>query len=127
MSNQRFLAALMLSVVASGCADDPRSPSETAVATIGVAGETFRVQLVGERQLAAARAAQGGGPARIPNGRIVPGAGVNAGWSWHLEDLEFRDRVVRRPALGRRATGHAIRRRALLSMERTGVGDPRLM
>jgi len=89
MSNRRFVAALLLSVVASGCADDPTSPSETAVATFGVGGETFRVQLVGERQIEAARAAQGGGSARIPNGRIVPGGGVNSGWSWHLEDLEF--------------------------------------
>ena len=71
------------------CADGPTSPSDTAVVTFGVAGETFRVQLVGERQIEAARAAQGGGPARIPNGRIVPGVGVNSGWSWHLEDVEF--------------------------------------
>ena len=82
-------AALWLSVVALGCADTPTSPSDTAVVIFGVAGETFRVQLVGERQIEAARAAQGGGSARIPNGRIVPGASVNSGWSWHLEDVEF--------------------------------------
>ena len=82
-------AAFLLSVVAWGCTDGPTSPSQTAVVTFGVAGETFRVQLVGGKQLEAARAAQGGGPVRIPNGRIVPGAGVNSGWSWHLEDLEF--------------------------------------
>ena len=84
-----ILAALLLSIVASGCADGLTSPSDTAVVTFGVAGEAFRVQLVGERQIEAARAAQGGGSARIPNGRIVPGAGVNSGWSWHLEDVEF--------------------------------------
>ena len=84
-----ILVALLLSIVASGCADGPTSPSDTAVVTLGVAGETFRVQLVGERQIEAARAAQGGGPARIPNGRIVLGVGVNSGWSWHLEDVEF--------------------------------------
>ena len=83
------LAALWLSIVASGCADGPTSPTDTAVVTFGVAGETFRVQLVGERQIEAARAAQGGGSVRIPNGRIVAGVGVNAGWSWHLEDVEF--------------------------------------
>jgi hypothetical protein len=83
------LVALLLSIVASGCADGPTSPSDTAVVTFGVAGETFRVQLVGERQIEAARAAQGGGSARIPNGRIVLGVGVNSGWSWHLEDVEF--------------------------------------
>ena len=57
--------------------------------TFGVAGETFRVQLVGKSQIEAAGAAQAGGSARIPNGRIVPGVGVNSGWSWHLETVEF--------------------------------------
>jgi len=89
LQRRLLAAALLLSVVASGCGDGPTPPSETAVVTFGVAGEAFRVQLVGERQLEAARAAQGGGSARIPNGRIVPGVGVNSGWSWHLEDLEF--------------------------------------
>ena len=89
-----FIAAFLLSVVASGCTDGPTSPSQTAVVTFGVAGETFRVRLVGEKQLEAARAAQGGGPARIPNGRIVLGAGVNSGWSWHLEDLEFVELTI---------------------------------
>ena len=84
-----ILATLLLSIVAAGCADGPTSPSDTAVVTFGVAGETFRVQLVGERQIEAARAAQGGGAARIPQGRIAPGAGINSGWSWHLEDVEF--------------------------------------
>ena len=83
------LAALLLSVAALACGDGPTSPTDTAVVTLAVAGETFRVQLVGERQIEAARAAQGGGSARIPHGRIVPGASVNSGWSWHLEDVEF--------------------------------------
>jgi hypothetical protein len=37
----------------------------------------------------AARAARTGRLAHIPNGRIVAGSGVNTGWSWHLEDVEF--------------------------------------
>jgi hypothetical protein len=85
----RIITALLLSIVASECGGGPTSPSATAVVTFAVAGETFRVQLVGERQIEAARAAQGGGSARIPNGRIVPGVGVNSGWSWHLENVEF--------------------------------------
>ena len=83
------VAGLCLSILAAGCGDSPTSPSDTAVVTFSVASETFRVQLVGDRQIDAARAAQAGGPARIPNGRIVPGAGVNTDWSWHLEDVEF--------------------------------------
>jgi len=82
-------AALLMSILTAACADGPTSPSDTAVATFGIAGETFRVQLVGTRQIEAARAAQAGGPARIPNGRIVIGVGINSGWSWHLEDVEF--------------------------------------
>ena len=84
-----FVAPLLLLIIAAACSDRPTSPSNSAVATLTVAGETFRVQLVGEWQIEAARAAQGGGSARIPNGRIVAGASVNSGWSWHLEDVEF--------------------------------------
>jgi hypothetical protein len=81
------LLGLIVSLIA--CGDDLATPSGSAVATFTVAGETFHVQLVNDRQIEAARAAQAGGPARIPNGRIVAGSGVNQGWTWHLEDLEF--------------------------------------
>ena len=80
---------VLLSILAAGCGNGGTSPSDTAVATLSVVGETFRVQLVGRRQVDAARAAQSGGAARIPNGRIVDGTGINQGWSWHLEDVEF--------------------------------------
>ena len=83
----------MLSAVA--CADGtPNGPSPRAVATFRVVDETFRVALTGPEQVAAARAAQGGGPASIPNGRIVAGAQVNSGWSWHLEDVEFAEATI---------------------------------
>ena len=59
-----------------------------------MAGETFRVQLVSDRQIEAARAAQGGGPARIPIGRIVLGAGSTRDGAWHLEDLEFAETAI---------------------------------
>lgn len=81
------LLGLIVSIVA--CGDDLTTPGGSAVATFSVAGETFRVQLVNDRQTQAARAAQAGGPERIPVGRIVMGSGVNQGWTWHLEDLEF--------------------------------------
>jgi len=79
----------LLPLLVSACDESPTSPSPSAVVTFAVASETFRVQLVGATQIAAARAAQGGGAASIPNGRIVSGAGVNSGWSWHLEGVEF--------------------------------------
>ena len=96
----KALGVALLSLVASGCGDSPTSPSDTALVTFSVASETFRVQLLGDRQIEAARAAQTGGSARIPNGRIVPGGGVNSGWSWHLEDVEFAEAAIelwRRP------------------------------
>jgi hypothetical protein len=53
--------------------------------------ETFRVHLLDERQIDAARQAANGGRAGIPNGRVVAGTGVNVGWNWHLEDVEFAE------------------------------------
>jgi hypothetical protein len=64
-------------------------PSRGAIVTLAVAEETFRISLTSDEQVNAARAAQAGGPANIPNGRIVPGTQVNTGWSWHLEDVTF--------------------------------------
>jgi len=59
--------------------------------TFRVADETFRVHLLDEGQINAAHQAANGGRARIPNGRVVAGTGVNVGWSWHLEDVEFAE------------------------------------
>ena len=84
-----LVAGLPLSILAAACGDGATSLSDTAVVTFSVASETFRVQLAGKKQVDAARAAQSGGPAHIPNGRILAGTGINQGWSWHLEDVEF--------------------------------------
>jgi hypothetical protein len=78
-----------------GCgSESPSAPSSSAVVTFAVANETFRVSLTGADQVAAARAAQNGGRARIPNGRIVAGTQVNTGWSWHLEDVAFAEVTI---------------------------------
>jgi hypothetical protein len=69
-------------------------PSTGAIVTFAVADETFRVWLTSDGEIAAARAAQSGGRARIPNGRLVPGAQINVGWSWHLEDVEFAELTI---------------------------------
>lgn len=76
---------------AASCDDTPTSPSAPAVATFRVGSETFRVLLTTDEQVEAAEAAQNGGPARIPNGRIVAGTDVNTGWTWHLEEVEFAE------------------------------------
>lgn len=90
----RPLAAglLVTAIVSAACSST--GPSEGAIVTFRVADETFRVQLLDEVQVEAARRAQAGGPARIPNGRIVPGTSVNVGWSWHLEDVEFAEVTI---------------------------------
>ena len=88
-------AVIVMTCFASACGGGtPTAPSAGAVVTLAVSSETFRVSLTSSDQVAAARAAQGGGPARIPNGRIVPGTQVNVGWSWHLEDVMFVESTI---------------------------------
>jgi hypothetical protein len=33
-------------------------------------------------------------PSGIPNGQVVTGMGVNTGWSWHLENVEFAETTI---------------------------------
>jgi hypothetical protein len=94
MNRATALAAVAFTALCAGCDGSPSSPSPGAVATFAVADERFRVSLNSEAQIAAARAAQAGGRARIPNGRIVSGTQVNAGWSWHLEDVTFAESTI---------------------------------
>lgn len=90
-----ILRVAMLALCASllGCGS-PTGPSSQAVVTFRVVNESFRVLLTTTAQVAAARAAQAGGRATIPNGRIVAGTQVNSGWSWHLEDIEFAEFTI---------------------------------
>jgi hypothetical protein len=86
---------IVVTCFASACGEStPTAPSAGALVTFAVASETFRVSLTSSDQVAAARAAQSGGRARIPNGRIVPGMQVNVGWSWHLEDVMFVESTI---------------------------------
>ena len=90
----RPLNVLALTVSVLACDHIPTSPSSEAVVTFRVVSETFRVLLNSPDQLAAARAAQAGGRARIPVGRIVSGTQINTGWSWHLEDVTFAELAI---------------------------------
>jgi len=91
----RKAAALFLgAALGAGACGESTGPSTGAVVTFRVVDETFRVRLVEPAQIAAARRAQAGGPANIPNGRIVAGTDVNVGWSWHLEDVEFAEITI---------------------------------
>ena len=88
----RLLTTMIFSCVSLACdGDGPTAPSRAALVTFRVADETFRVYLLGQRQIDAAHQAATGDRARIPNGRVVAGTGVNIGWSWHLEDVEFAE------------------------------------
>jgi hypothetical protein len=90
--------SLILATVLTGAIacihDTPTSPSRVPVATFAVGTETFRVALTTTDQVAAARAAENGGLARIPVGRIAQGTQVNTGWSWHLEDVTFAEVTI---------------------------------
>ena len=90
----RTLSALGLTLSVMACDETPTAPSSEAVVTFRVVNETFRVLLTAPDQLAAARAAEAGGRARIPLGRIVSGTQVNTGWSWHLEDVTFAEATI---------------------------------
>jgi hypothetical protein len=91
MKKTTIFLCLALAMLVAACDDSPTSPETGALVTFNVADETFRVELTSADQIAAAHAAQNGGPARIPNGRIVAGTSVNTGWSWHLEDVAFAE------------------------------------
>jgi hypothetical protein len=87
----RVLATVIWLCASLACGDGPTAPSQGGLVTFRVAYETFRVQLLDARQIDAAHQAANGGPARIPNGRVVAGTSVNVGWSWHLEEVEFAE------------------------------------
>jgi hypothetical protein len=94
MNRPTILATVAFTILCAGC-DNPlsgRPPS--AIATFAVADERFRVSLTGEQEIAAAHAAQAGGRARIPTGRLVSGTQVNTGWSWHLEDVTLAENTI---------------------------------
>lgn len=92
---RRSLLVVALGLLAASCGgDSPTSPSTMATVTLAVGSEIFRVALTTPEQVAAARAAQAGGRARIPNGRIVAGTQVNTGWTWHLEDVAFAEATI---------------------------------
>ena len=87
------IAFILLFAAACG-GGTPSGPSSDAIVTFAVANESFRVWLTSAEQIEGARAAQIGGRARIPIGRIVPGTQVNTGWNWHLEDVEFAESTI---------------------------------
>lgn len=93
---QRAYVAILVVVTlaAAGCGGNGAAPSPARTATIQVSGETYRVALTTMELVAAAEAAKAGTGPRIPNGRIVMGTGVNTGWSWHVEDVQFADVTI---------------------------------
>lgn len=96
-SRARLAAVALMTPLAllSACDDDaPTSPTNSAVVTFQVSNETFKVKLTTKEQVDAAYAAKNGGRASIPNGRIVSGADVNTGYSWHLEDVTFAEATI---------------------------------
>lgn len=89
-----WIALCAALVTAAACSDGPTRPSDGALVTFDVVGETFRVWLTATEDIEAAERAQAGDPARIPSGRIVAGTQFNTGWSWHLKDVEFTEIAI---------------------------------
>ena len=85
---------LAIPVAAAACGGNSNAPSPTRTAIIQVSGETYRIALVTPALVTAAESAKAGAGPRIPNGRIVMGTGVNTGWSWHVEDVQFVDATI---------------------------------
>lgn len=96
MSKKRVAVAIIAALLGLGACGSgtPTTPSRGAMVTFTVIDQTFRVWLTSDVQIAAARAAQSGDAARIPNGRLVSGTQFNVGWSWHLEDVEFAESTI---------------------------------
>ena len=92
--NRATLLTAALSTICVGCDSSLSGPSPHAIVTFAVIDERFRVSLTNSEAIAAARAAQAGGAARIPVGRVVSGTQANTGWSWHLEDVEFAESTI---------------------------------
>ena len=94
MNRATLLTAVAFMTICAGCDGSPSGPSPHAIVTFSVLDERFRVSLTNAEVIAAARAAQAGGPARIPIGRVVAGTQANTGWSWHLEDVAFAESTI---------------------------------
>ncbi len=85
-----FTASMTMIGCSSPSQPTPR-PSSGVIVTFEVnEGERFRVLLVEPAdQDAAARLLDGVEGPDIPNGRIVRETGVNEGWSWSIDPLDF--------------------------------------
>lgn len=91
------MTTLVLALSVAGtisCDDSPTAPTAPAVVTFQVGSESFKALLTTDEQVEAAEAAQDGGKASIPVGRIVAGGDVNTGYTWHLEGVEFAEVTV---------------------------------
>ncbi len=89
------LGVLVLTTLSgTACDDSPTAPTAPAVVTFQVGSESFKVLLTTDEQVEAAEAAEDGGKASIPVGRIVAGADVNTGYTWHLEEVEFAEVTI---------------------------------
>ena len=76
----RLSAAVIFVFICLACGGrGPTAPSQGALVTFLVADETFRVYLLDPRQIDGAHQAANGGPAQIPNGRVVPGPASMSG------------------------------------------------
>jgi len=93
-------SAIVVTLVVAGlgmlsCQKTSTSPSPaSALVTFRVVNETFKVLLTDPAAVDLARRSQAGSAKRFPNGRILAGTDVNAGWSWHLVEVEMAEASI---------------------------------
>lgn len=96
-----FLAFFAAALVLTACGDDDGggSNADTAIVTIRVIDEEYRIELVTPESIENARMLLAGEEApSIPNGVVLRDGdgGVNEPWSWHIdpESLEWADFTI---------------------------------
>jgi hypothetical protein len=84
--SKRFSALFMGLGLLAACQDSTTEPEETALFTVEVSGEQFRVKAEGEAAIAAMQSRLSSGTTGVISGTLVRGnGGFNGSWSWHLE------------------------------------------
>jgi hypothetical protein len=82
MGKRLMLAALAAAML--GCSES--TAPETALFTVEVSGEQFKVQAQGDVAIAAMQTRLQSGQTGVISGTLVRGnGGFNTGWGWHLE------------------------------------------
>lgn len=89
MSLRPFLRLSLFATLALAGCSSPAAPDhdpDRGVFEVEVSGETFVVEVVGEDRVSQLVGRLNSGARGVINGRLIAGdAGLNTGWSWHMD------------------------------------------